>query len=283
MSFHGVKEETWKFITQQKESIMPLVVYSTCLFKGAGVYVGWHFVVMKQNYLEAPIVVDLANVLAVDELSFLRLQPQGRAKTNWHLIALSDGDWIKFFKLMRELILSYRKRIEFIHEDKVTFVEKLNQCLLTCGIKPEKAILVNTLLLENITVLRFGCPINWFFKILHENEYNKVKSEGLVKFGEACVIYHGKHCHITPEGMVTPCVAFKQYAYEFNISVNDENLIEKLERTRREILAKYMDENCRKCRWFNICNAKCYAIKKFYNMKIDPLCKLTSEVLKLRT
>jgi len=114
---------------------------------------------------------------------------------------------------------------------------------------------------------RLGAPINWLYLI--DDKYLKTMPPSACRCATS-------HIAINPDGTVIPCSAFKDlsdYALGniLNTSLRDilsGDRIEKIVSLRRNL-----PEKCRKCKYRDICGAKCIA-QRLYNdpTSPDPLC-----------
>lgn len=72
------------------------VVSSARRFKRKGIRVGFHFVPMKNNYMEFELVVSLARSLGLDEVGVLMFVPQGRGLANRESLELAPKQLMQF-------------------------------------------------------------------------------------------------------------------------------------------------------------------------------------------
>lgn len=88
-SLHGSNAKTHDYITNTPGSF-DLVLKSIKKTYAKGIKTEIHTVPMSINYREIPGIIQLAKRLGVDQLSLLRLVPQGRYHQNKHLIMNAD-------------------------------------------------------------------------------------------------------------------------------------------------------------------------------------------------
>ena len=101
----SIHSEVYDLITQSKNRL-PLVLKSIEQAILQGISAEVHFVPMKLNINEAMEVVEYAKKANIQQVSFLKLMPHGRALENIKQIALNDDDIMmlqrKLLKLKRE-------------------------------------------------------------------------------------------------------------------------------------------------------------------------------------
>lgn len=215
---------------------LPLVFMSSKNLIKKGLFVGWNFLVTRVNYRDYREIIRLANKHNVNMISFLRLVPQGRAKRYWSLLSLTADDYREFFDNILNLLREY----------------------------------------EGETVLRFGCPINWFFKIVRSRDDIKSLREHGIYPPPTCKACE-KHIAIEPDGTVIPCSAFKGLKNRFTLGSIFRDRLEAIlssESFKSFLKLKMKLPNaCRTCTFRDICLGKCIA-QRLYNKfeEVDPLC-----------
>jgi len=99
-SLHG-KPETHDYITSLKGSyLITLESIKRAIIKGFKVEI--HTVPMKVNFTEIPYVFNVAKELGINQVSLLRLVPQGRLRKNLHLV-MDKQDYLNFIKIINRL------------------------------------------------------------------------------------------------------------------------------------------------------------------------------------
>lgn len=99
-SLHG-KPETHDYITSLKGSyLITLESIKRAIIKGFKVEI--HIVPMKVNFTEIPYVFNIAKELGINQVSLLRLVPQGRLRKNLHLV-MDKQDYLSFKEIINSL------------------------------------------------------------------------------------------------------------------------------------------------------------------------------------
>jgi len=97
--------------THEKASKTPgsfdSVISSARRFKERGVFVGFHYVPMKENFTELELIVSLANSIGVDEVGVLMFVPQGRGLVNRSEIELDKEEFEEFLRNISSLKSRY--------------------------------------------------------------------------------------------------------------------------------------------------------------------------------
>lgn len=99
-SLHG-KPETHDYITSVKGSF-EITIESIRRAKSSGFKVEIHTVPMKVNFKEIPYIIRIARELCIDQVSLLRLVPQGRLRY-YRDLEMSIQDNIKFKEIIKNL------------------------------------------------------------------------------------------------------------------------------------------------------------------------------------
>jgi len=203
-----------------------------------------HFLVTKVNYMEYPKVIEFANEMDIDTVSFLRLVKHGRAVKYWNVIEMDKQDWINFFKSLEKYLLEYYGK----------------------------------------TVLRFGCPINWFHLFPnHVRDILLVKKN--LKLSFKC-LGGVNHLCIVPTLDIYPCVGAKDFEVLKLGNYRKLNKLIDLFGTKEfenylKLKEIYIDETCHNCPHYGrFCDSKCLVQKIIHNTKVDPLCKILKEKYK---
>ena len=203
------------------------ILRNMCILLEYEVPLGIHFLITKINYLDFPNIVEFAETYGIKYVSFLRLVKHGRAVKYWNELTLSEKDWFEFFRKLEWYLLDYNKNV----------------------------------------VLRFGCPINWFFLLRPVTVTEKIMSNPNIKLGFKCV-GGVEHICITPDLSIYPCVGAKgiEKLKLCNLTevtkLHDVFGVKKYEeylRLREEMIS----DECRKCRYFikGLCDSKCLVQK----------------------
>ena len=224
---------------------LDVVLKNVQMYVKEGVKLGIHFLVTRINYEHFEEVINFAKEIGVNTVSFLRLVKHGRASypIHWLELHMRKDDWQLFYFKIIKYILKH----------------------------------------EGPVVLRFGCPINWFFLF---PEFNQIASNKYVKLSYECV-GGVKHICITPDLNIYPCVGAKGFN-ELKLgnlrelsklrdvfgTKNYENYL----RLREELIS----DECRECVFLKqkLCDSKCL-VQKISDKdllgkprKRDPLCEI---------
>jgi len=279
-SIHALDMNVLKWIwvkTYERDGLLGIIydyhylIKNILMLRGMGFKIGAHFVVTSVNIREIFNVYMLCNYLGIEQLSFLRLAPQGLALETWNIYAPTVEEWVliysKFLRLMRakyyietgiivdQLFKEY-DRIRSILENRYGL--KLYRFPIQCRDW------------FNLTVPRFGCPINWFF-ILRDSETLRNENDIVLKLIEKK--YQAPKCSAVTRSGVSidvggymPCIGFKDW-----VRCRD---LKELDRFRTKLAREYVAEECRSCKYFTTCLGKCFAQKWGLGVKVDPLCRI---------
>lgn len=281
-SLHGadpvVLSEIWQCSLREAWYLLGLLLRNIAWLTGAGFYVGIHFVVTRINYHEVFRVYWLALVLGARMVSFLRLVPHGLAVSNWLKIAMTWENWIDFYqKVLRLLRLVTGVMIGDSTRlgDIMIALRKIGELLTLLSIRfPADSRLVDITNIDDYPVPRFGCPINWFFKIEHmlrevgDDDVLRLMYRWRILPPPRCSAILGTSAAIDSGGYY-PCVAFKHI-----VRCRD---LQELRRYRESLFRKWMPvlrEYCHRCRYWTLCVGKCWAQKALMSWDRDELCRL---------